>query len=209
MKKKFQVVLAALFAVLLVPAFAFADVEGGVGARKAGDSTAVADPNTTRNWEAEAGYNNTKNLGRIWIDKTVSDSDLTFFSDAQDQSTVISKGDSNFLTVLSAISSASNTSTTVTKPLDIVLVLDVSGSMDNPMGGQKKLDALKKAVNFFLGSIETQNGKVTDQAKKHKVSIVKFAGDSSNDVGNDMYWEGWIDPHRYNYSQIVRNLTVC
>lgn len=209
MKKKFQVVLAALFAVLLVPAFAFADVEGGVGARKAGDSTAVADPNTTRNWEAEAGYNNTKNLGRIWTDKTVSDSDLTFFSDAQDQSTVISKGDSNFLTVLSAISSASNTSTTVTKPLDIVLVLDVSGSMDNPMGGQKKLDALKKAVNSFLGSIETQNGKVTDQAKKHKVSIVKFAGDSSNDVGNDMYWEGWIDPHRYNYSQIVRNLTVC
>ena len=84
MKKKFQVVLAALFAVLLVPAFAFADVEGGVGARKAGDSTAVADPNTTRNWEAEAGYNNTKNLGRIWTDKTVSDSDLTFFSDAQD-----------------------------------------------------------------------------------------------------------------------------
>lgn len=209
MKKKFQVVLAALFAVLLVPAFAFADVEGGVGARKAGDSTAVADPNTTRNWEAEAGYNNTKNLGRIWTDKTVSDSDLAFFSDAQDQSTVISKGDSNFLTVLSAISSASNTSTTVTKPLDIVLVLDVSGSMDNPMGGQKKLDALKKAVNSFLGSIETQNGKVTDQAKKHKVSIVKFAGDSSNDVGNDMYWEGWIDPHRYNYSQIVKNLTVC
>ena len=93
------------------------------------------------------------------------------------------------------------TTTTTSKPLDIVLVLDVSGSMDEEIGKGKdrikKIDALKTAVNNFVD-------KVAENSEEHHVSIVKFAGEKSNKVGNDTYWEGI---NEYNHSQIVQNLT--
>lgn len=205
MRSKFALVISVLFALLLVPSFAFADVEGFV-ARAAGEKTIVSDPDTTRNWQAEAGFSSTLNLGRIWTDKTVSSEDINFSTDSGDVSFTVPKGDSDFLTVLSAISSASNTKTTITKPLDIVLVLDVSGSMDDSFGGQTKLQALKTAVNSFLDSIEAENAKIADASMKHKVSIVKFAGKSSDNVGDDSYKDG---SYWQNYSQIVKNLTLC
>lgn len=193
MKKKFRIVLAALFAAMLVPALALSNVTEAVGAGAAGEKSSVVDGDTTNNWTFDAANVDTMNLGRIWTDKTVKQGD----------------GTSDFLTTLSAISSASNTSTTVNKPLDIVMVLDVSGSMDDSFGGgssEKKLAALKTAANSFLDTIANENAKVTDTDKKHKVSLVKFAGNSTNNVGNDTYREFF---NTYNYSQIVNNLTLC
>ena len=54
-------------------------------------------------------------------------------------------GDSQFLVALSALSSTSNTVTTSSKPLDIVLVLDVSGSMGDPLG---TVDVYNEAYNI-------------------------------------------------------------
>ena len=84
-------------------------------------------------------------------------------------------------------------------PLDIALVLDVSGSMDDPFAGtrQKKIDALKTAVNGFIEGVAAKS-------PDSNISIVKFAGDMANWVGNDTYWDSG---HRYNYTQIVRKLT--
>ncbi|MDO4841409.1 MAG: FctA domain-containing protein [Phoenicibacter congonensis] len=194
MKKKFQIVLAAVFAAMLVPALAFSNVTEAVGAGATPEKSSVVDGDTTENWTVDAANVDTMNLGRIWTDKTVKKGE----------------GNSDFLTTLSAISSASNTSTTVTKPLDIVMVLDVSGSMDDSFGGgssEKKLAALKTAASSFLDTIASENAKVTDTEKKHKVSIVKFAGTSSDNVGNNTY-RGFFG-NTYNYSQIVNNLTLC
>ena len=98
MRSKFALVISVLFTLLLVPSFAFADVEGFV-ARAAGEKTIVSDPDTTRNWQAEAGFSSTLNLGRIWTDKTVSSEDITFSTDSGDASFTVPKGDSDFLTV--------------------------------------------------------------------------------------------------------------
>lgn len=103
---------------------------------------------------------------------------------------------------------ATNTMSTVTTfaPLDIVLVLDVSGSMDDPMGNgdsTKRIDALKKAVKDFIGKVADQKngGKMVD----HRISIVKFSGDKTDKHGNDTYRDG---RYTYNYSQIVKPLTA-
>ena len=101
-------------------------------------------------------------------------------------------------------SSTSSSSQEVT-PVDIVLVLDVSGSMDESMTGTTKMNALKSAVNSFLDSTAAQNEKISDADSKIRVSLVKFAGAQTTDVGNDMYQEGW---NRYNYSQIVSDFTI-
>ena len=112
----------------------------------------------------------------------------------------------DFLVALSALSSYASTTTTNTQALDIVMVLDASGSMDDPMGGgdrTKRMDALKSAVNAFIDNAAAQNAKITDPDKKIKLSIVKFAGKNKDTVGNDTYGA------QKNYSQIVKELTVC
>lgn len=147
---------------------------------------------------------NTANIGRIWTDKTVSTDTITTSSGS-----VINRGDSAFVTALSALSSTSNVSSTSTTPLDIVLVLDASGSMDDPMNrndNTKRIDALKKAANDFVTTIAEQNQGISDSSKQHQVSIVKFSGDKSAVVGNDTYTKGG---YTYNYSQVMKTMSSC
>lgn len=148
---------------------------------------------------------NTANIGRIWTDKTVSaDETITTTSGR-----VINRGDSAFVTALSALSSTSNVSSTSTTPLDIVLVLDASGSMDDPMNrndNTKRIDALKSAANDFVTTIAEQNQGISDSSKQHQVSIVKFSGDKSAVVGNDTYTKGG---YTYNYSQVMKTMSPC
>lgn len=155
-------------------------------------------------WQAIVG-SDTSNIGRIWTDKTVSaDKTITASSGK-----AIERGKSAFITALSALSSTSNAKSTSTTPLDIVLVLDASGSMGNAMGGgdnTKRIDALKSAANDFVSKIAKQNQGISDESKQHQVSIVKFSGKKSAAVGNDTYRE---DGHTYNYSQVMKAMSPC
>ena len=102
----------------------------------------------------------------------------------------------------------SSTSQTVSQPVDIALVLDVSGSMRNPMDKTTKLDALKRAAKKFLTSTANENAAIADNDNKIKVSLVKFASEKKEEVGNDTYSVsvGHSTDTR-NYTQIVNNLT--
>lgn len=123
---------------------------------------------------------------------------------SQDSIAVPTDKDADFLVALSALSSYASTTTTNTQALDIVMVLDASGSMKDTMsGGTKRIDALKNAVNTFIDSAAAQNAKITDKEKEIQLSIVKFAGEYRKAVGNDTNSLG------DNYSQIVKDLTVC
>ena len=98
-----------------------------------------------------------------------------------------------------------STTTTSTAPVDIVLVLDVSGSMDDPINGydsQDKIDALKDAVNGFID-------KVAEKSPNSNIAIVKFGGKINNRIGNDKYWfsTGPISGEYINYTQTVKALT--
>lgn len=164
----------------------------------------MADPSSMDDWAVILGGEtpNTTNIGRIWTDKTVSTDTITTSSGS-----VINRGDSAFITALSALSSTSNVKSSSTTPLDIVLVLDASGSMDDSMdGGTKRIDALKSAANNFVNHIAEQNQGISDSSKQHQVSIVKFSGDKSAAVGNDTYYRGG---YKYNYSQVMKAMSPC
>lgn len=199
--------LAVILAVVLVlPAAAFAMLPEANARSSTGmdgptmSGKVVVDPDTSGRWEIwAAGHNGnkvtTQNVGRIWTDKTVEATE--------------ENEESDFLTTLSAMSSTSNSTVTVTTPLDIVMVLDASGSMDDPMGGgdsTKRIDALKSAANSFINTIAKQNEGIEGVDRQHRVAIVKFAGDKTNKVGNDQYKKGqfW-----YNNSQVMKGLTDC
>lgn len=199
--------LAVILAVVLVlPAAAFAMLPEANARSSTGmdgptaSGPTVVDPDTTGRWEIwAAGHSGnkvtTQNVGRIWTDKTV-------MATGENE-------ESDFLTTLSAMSSTSNSKVTVTTPLDIVMVLDASGSMNDPMGGgdsTKRIDALKNAANSFIDTIAKQNEGIEGVDRQHKVAIVKFAGDETDKVGNDTYRSG---SHSYNYSQTMQGLTAC
>lgn len=250
----------------------------------ANDAEIVVDPDTTNDWETlAASSNSTENVGRIWTDKSVFDTDYTFNQgDLIGQS--IKKGDSDFLVSLSALASYSNerSTTYTTTPLDIVLVLDVSGSMEQSIGQTQttvyqevydyridgldtrrtyyvrsgdeyiavtwnggyyngswqdrdgneyeprtsrndnnrnhvqfyrqvtasesagsKMQALKDAANGFAETFATMNDSITDTSEQHRISVVKFSGNETNQIGNDTYTSG---RYTYNYSQVVSDL---
>ena len=234
------------------------------------DTEKEADPSTLQTWQPLA-KDTTENIGRIWTDKTVSTKAMEF-EGTHHKGEI---GDSQFLVALSALSSTSNTVTTSSKPLDIVLVLDVSGSMSNPLqydytatyrvstngytdyyaknddgtyskinmvtswfqnhwelNGKEvepkrnandntagriqfytrtavgsKMDALKIAANNFVTETAKQNDSISDPNKRHKISVVKFAGTSSTSYGNDTYFDNEYE-YTYNHSQRLNPLTA-
>ncbi len=205
MSKYTRGLLAVILAVVLVlPAAAFAmlpeaNARSSTGMDGPTMTGKVVDYDTSNHWKFWAGgYDGkevtTQNIGRIWTDKTVKET--------------AANEESDFLTMLSAISSTSDT-TVSGKPLDVVLVLDASGSMNDPMGSgdsTKRIRALKTAANSFIDAIAKENAKISDESKQHQVAIVKFSGNMAGWVGNDTYLE-W--GYRCNYSQTMKKLTLC
>ena len=234
----------------------------------------VVDPDTTNAWSnIAASSNSTENIGRIWTDKSVFSGNYDF-EGALDGTSVVKGTDSDFLVGLSAISSTSNLKSVVTNttPLDIVLVVDTSGSMDNSDGHDmgysysptynvsnrgtyyiqvngrwteldhsnqgwyygsrnnrtyvtparwegdteggrvqfytrsnqqmSRMEALQNAANAFVDSVAAMNDGITDTAQQHRISLVKFASDENNSIGNG------TDSDGYNYSQVVSDLTA-
>lgn len=279
--------------------------------RTAGEQVKVADDSTLNNWSNEGDYgfdNTTEHIGRIWTDKTVQTENIEISGSMSES---IEIGDSDFLVGLSALSSMSNTMTSSTTPLDIVLVLDMSGSMDNPLGTStqvtyspvyannvresaavyeenwwgggswsqqrggeyyalvdgeyvriterthteehgygwnneydvhdswnlpdgtvvlpktnqndnqqnhvqfytrrtqtesvSKVEGLKTAVNQFIDATNEQNANLPEDSK-HEISIVKFANDKADRIGDDHYWLNAANPN-VNYSQVVTDFT--
>lgn len=237
------------------------------------DATLVNDAPTVNAWE-NIITKDTSNIGRIWTDKSVSSDEMSVDLGKGKKENVKKRDGSDFLVGLSALSSTSNTMKTVSKPLDIVLVMDVSGSMEEEVNsyvpvyslsqsrfycvivngdykwvkydrrkGQwgydegiisgkwvavtpkksaddktpdavqfyerkriSKMAALKAAANSFIDETEKNNDSISDQAKRHHISLVKFADDSykngnQDSVGNNFNGSG------QNYTQIVSNFT--
>ena len=180
-------------------------------------------------------------------------------ADQDDTGIVLNKSakiqdDGSYQITLEAYATGASSTTISTEPADIVLVLDVSGSMDDPMNckkvdssklnkdntyyiglngnwqevtwsvswqswvyyyygwkeanpsvqpfysGEKKITALKNAVNGFINNVAAQS-------LESNIAIVKFAGDkpkNQNQEGDGFYSE---DGYTYNYTQIVKKLT--
>lgn len=167
---------------------------------------AVADDVTISHWHDSIAIDDTtKNIGRIWTDKSVSAGNIVMGKlDNSGTKTVEKNGDSDFLVGLSALSSAAKIMGQSTVPLDIVMVLDVSGSMEE----DNKMSTLKTAVNSFIDETARTNSERSNENLRSRISLVKFAGKKTDKVGNDTYQEEdpFFGPYgeHYNYTQIVR-----
>ena len=191
MHSKFLKLQTALLSVLLLfsvllPQTALA-AGGTTDAAAAQDTVTLVDPDTFNSWEKIQGTRSITQ-GRIWADKTVSKNEITFSptSPLGKEGKTVSKTDgSDFLVALSALSSTSSLTKPEPQPIDIVLVLDTSGSMAYDFNGNRtwhdedrRITALKSAVKDFIDSAATQNSQIADASKKINIALVRFASDS-------------------------------
>lgn len=192
MHSKFLKLQTALLSVLLLfsvllPQTALA-AGGTTNAAAAQDTVTLVDPDTFNSWEKIQGTRSITQ-GRIWADKTVSNNEITFSpnSPLDKQGETVRKSDgSDFLVALSALSSTSSLTKPEPQPIDIVLVLDTSGSMAYDFNGyetwfakDRRITALKSAVKDFIDNADTQNSQIADASKKINIALVRFADNSS------------------------------
>lgn len=170
--------IAVAVALIAVTVVSFANVARAAGVA----GTTVVDPDTTNVWTNYTrpdGQPSTQNVGRIWTDKSVSDNTYTFTNDNGEglSGQTIGKGDSDFLVSLSALSSTSNLKEMVktSQPLDIVLVLDTSGSMSG-----SKMTNLKNAANNFIDAT-AENNRGLEQNQQTRLAIVQFASGANTE----------------------------
>lgn len=174
MERRRRRILSGIVAIVLVASLGVGLFMNSGTTTQAAGRTAV-DPDTTNVWsDIAASSTSTQNIGRIWTDKSVFDHDYKF-TGAIDET--ISKGDSDFLVSLSALSSTSNTTKTVTvgTPVDIVLVLDESGSMEYEFDNRNtRRQALQEAASNFIDSANEANQGVPRE-NQIRMSIVTFS----------------------------------
>ena len=68
------------------------------------------------------------------------------------------------------------------------------------------MDALKDAATNFINQTASANDGITDPANRHRVSIVKYGGAASDNIGNDM---NNTTMGEENATQIVKEFTEC
>ena len=166
MHSKFLKLQTALLSVLLLfsvllPQTALA-AGGTTNAAAAQDTVTLVDPDTFNSWEKIQGTRSITQ-GRIWADKTVSNNEITFSPNSPlgKAGKTVSKTDgSDFLVALSALSSTSSLTKPEPQPIDIVLVLDTSGSMAYDFNGyetwhakDRRITALKAIPESFRISL--------------------------------------------------------
>lgn len=133
--------------------------------------TRVADESTINSWQEYFGSEtDTSNAGKIWTDKTVVDGDITLQStEGDNNSTTISRKETdNFLVGLSALSSTKSVTLEAAIPVDVMLVLDISGSM----ASDKKIEKLVDAINESIREILNMN-------EKNRVGVVLYSGSTN------------------------------
>ena len=153
MKQRLLALILSLSLLIgLMPVTAMAVGEG------AGTGSTVADTSTLTSWKSVFGTNgdlSTKDIGRIWTDKTVSTNDVTLTGDIDNGNsnsvTITKETDADFLVGLSALGSAAKITGETSIPTDTMIVLDVSPKMED------SVDAMLKAANAALKSLLESN----------------------------------------------------
>ena len=162
------VVLALLLALSLVVGSLLQSVNT-VSAEKVSDSSTRLEYQTALGENQSTQYN-----GRIWTDKSVSSTDVEFTGDVNDGNgyTVTLGQDEDFLVTYSALATSTAISGQSQAPLDVVFVIDISGSMSNDDSymdnGQRRIEVLVDALNDSIETLMAMN-------EYNRIAVVSYS----------------------------------
>ncbi len=156
-KRIISVILCTALLLTTVPLTAFAATPLGAD----DDTTIVTDIGTANSYEGMMGTDADGNryAGRVWADASIyADGDTVILNssgDAGSTYTVALNDDEAFQTVFSVLGSSMTTEETKTSsgPMDVVLVLDNSDSMNTTADGTTRMQKVIEAANSLLDNL--------------------------------------------------------
>lgn len=148
--------------VICLCVFLFTDTASVFAAQTNGTTGHTADDDTRGTYTTYLNDETSDELttefsGRVWADKTVTTTDQTFTGDV---GTVNVENDSDFLVTYSALATTQSITGEAQSPVDVVFVVDFSGSMisnvmdDNESRLANLLDALNSSINTLMEANE-------------------------------------------------------
>ncbi len=162
-------VKAAVLAGIMALALAMGIVPQGAGLVLAAEGT--VDEDTSAAYEQAFGENNsTEYAGRVWTDKTVYSGDGQFSLQGGEVFTV--ENDSDFLVAYSALSRTQTVREQTKAPVDVIFVIDLSGSMTGQM------DNRKSRINNTVQALNKSIEKVMELNPNTRVGVVGFSSTS-------------------------------
>ena len=150
----------------------------------------VTDPGTADAWESMMGtdIDGNRYAGRVWVDKSVYTNGQTVTLNSRGEynsSFKVSLEDDEFFQIIfSALGSSmtTTTKTSTTGPVDVVLILDTSTSMDDTSGGVTRLQRVIEEANKLIEDLLT--------IKNVRIAIVTYNYDSETVIPLDFYTNG-------------------
>lgn len=187
--------LMALLSVLAVCVFAGAEM---ALANTDGATNYVADTSTADAYKEIFGMPgntgsetiSTRYSGRVWADKSVSDGDSVTFSgvDENGDETAYSlekKYGGDFLVTYSAMATSQEITQLPKIPVDVVFVLDLSGSMNWGQGSQETVDGTPEQaqaasrLQAMVDSLNTTIATLVEDNPDNRIGIAVFNGTAS------------------------------
>lgn len=155
--------------------------EGGAG-------TKVSDLDTSTKYSESLGDNaSTEYAGRIWNDKSVYTDDVVFATFGGGSSTIglnENKNGEDFLVAYSTLATSESISGQTQAPVDVVLIIDISGSMSNE---DSNMDNNKSRI---YNTVQAANNAIDELMKINpytRVSVVAFSSNAQVLLPLDRY----------------------
>lgn len=158
---------------------------------KGGAGTKISDLDTSSKYSESLGDNaSTEYAGRIWTDKSVYTDDATFNVFGGGTSTIKlneNKNGEDFLIAYSALATAESVSGSTQAPVDVVLIIDISGSMSND---ESDMDNGKSRI---YNTVQATNNAIDELMKLNpytRVAVVAFSNNAQVLLPLDRYTKG-------------------
>lgn len=199
-KNLFKSVIATLLALVMV----FGVVEtGNFSTAKAAQTAAagtvnkVVDLDTSLKYSESLGDNaSTEFSGRIWTDKSVYSDSVTFATFGGGTSSITKGDDEDFLIAYSALGTSKAVSGETHAPVDVVFIIDISGSMSNSDSrmdnGLSRIANTVTAVNASIDKLMTMNDYT-------RVAVVVFSNTATTLLPLDHYAKRTDGTTTYDY----------
>ncbi len=183
----FTVVLILMLEILIPANFSLFAAEGYKYQGGAG-SPVISDLDTSTKYSESLGDNaSTEYAGRIWSDKSVYSGDATFATFGGRNTTIKlneSKNGEDFLVAFSVLATSESVEGQTQAPVDVVLIMDISGSMSNSDSnmdnGKSRIYNLVQAANDTIDKLMALNPYT-------RVSVVVFSNNATTLLPLDRY----------------------
>lgn len=198
--------LAGLGALVVGAAFVTAAAFGFRTVASALETAADAQTMSDYSWSL-GNKSSTQYNGRVWTDKSVSTEDVKFTGDAGETVTVpIGEGNdaSDFLVTYSALATSQQVSGESNVPVDVVFVIDLSGSMSNSDSfmdnGQRRIQNLVTALNTAVNELMEMN-------PDNRIGVVGYESTAMTILPLDHYTPSGYNQNIFSYSDRYNRLS--